>query len=382
MSGRKATSLLLIDLQNACHRTSCLAVATFDHVRHRNFATENLAVIYDAHAGQTIGRRSPRKYTFPAKGKCRFIVHPRIRPNLYNTVTNKLAPMPNATTSLLQTLTSPIRAMRKIATSCRSRTANMIMANLTEALADDPVIKLPAFQGVFSCPANSDLFRRVVKTGSYEHNLSQCAVHYAPKDRDAIDVGANCGIFTVLLAKLLPTGRVLSLEPTPIPLQHLNKNLRQNGVCDRVIVFEGVADAVAGQTQLNYIEGREEFSSLGPLTHKSVRSQASTPLNVTAATVDSLVAQHSLTPGFIKIDAEGAEHKVLSGMASTIQKHRPVILLELSPELLLANGASAEKLMGLLKHHRYRLLDANCLTAGVTISKTTDILAVPSLSNS
>jgi FkbM family methyltransferase len=41
--------------------------------------------------------------------------------------------------------------------------------------------------------------------------------------------------------------------------------------------------------------------------------------------------QLDLSPGIIKIDVEGFEHEVVSGLKSTIQKHQPIFLIEYNP---------------------------------------------------
>ena len=41
--------------------------------------------------------------------------------------------------------------------------------------------------------------------------------------------------------------------------------------------------------------------------------------------------QLNLNPGIIKIDVEGFEHEVVSGLKSTIEKHQPIFLIEYNP---------------------------------------------------
>jgi hypothetical protein len=52
-------------------------------------------------------------------------------------------------------------------------------------------------------------------------------------------------------------------------------------------------------------------------------------LTVPAVSIDAVVAAGAEPPDFVKIDVEGAEAAVLHGMATTIDRHRPIVLCEL-----------------------------------------------------
>ena len=51
-------------------------------------------------------------------------------------------------------------------------------------------------------------------------------------------------------------------------------------------------------------------------------------------TLDHFVEHYQLKPGFIKIDAEGAEGLIFEKGMKTITKHLPVIFAEISDRLL------------------------------------------------
>ena len=74
-------------------------------------------------------------------------------------------------------------------------------------------------------------------------------------------------------------------------------------------------------------------------------------------TLDNLVARYDLTPGFIKIDTEGAELRVLTGALDTLQRLRPLIMSELSDRLLSGFGDSAAAVIELLDQQGYEITD-------------------------
>jgi hypothetical protein len=65
-------------------------------------------------------------------------------------------------------------------------------------------------------------------------------------------------------------------------------------------------------------------------------------------------ADHSQV-GFIKIDVEGAEEKLLRGAVKIIATSRPAILIEVEDEHLRRQGSSAARLRDLLKARGYHL---------------------------
>ena len=240
------------------------------------------------------------------------------------------------------------------------------------------VVRLAEFDGSFEIDARSHILARVFKTGRYESELAEIVKRYVDSSGDAIDVGANVGLFSVLLAKLLDAGRhVLAIEPTPPAIKHLRNNIRRNGVNSSVIVFEGVANDAGGLCVLSVIEGKEEYSSLGGIRHCRVRGEPSRKIEVPGSTIDELVEKHGLSPGFIKIDTEGAECLVIAGAKETIRRHRPVILSEASETLLAGCNCSSDELFALLRESQYRILDAYDPRSDATAPFNGDILAIP-----
>jgi FkbM family methyltransferase len=232
-----------------------------------------------------------------------------------------------------------------------------LVRTLQERLAEDPVVEVKEFQGTFLLDRRSHLFARVASEGAYEPELAAvCAANLDPT-RDAIDVGANVGFYTNLMARQLRGRRVLAIEPTPNALSRLKHNLERNGVAERTIVFEGIAADREGVRRLNIVVGKEEYSSVGALAHPSIHEERSETREVQASTIDALVQRHGLDPGFIKIDVEGAEYEVLRGAEATLKKHRPIVLSELSAALLQSNGSSAAAVIEFMRRLAYRIVD-------------------------
>lgn len=254
---------------------------------------------------------------------------------------------------------------------------NRMIENLQQSLAEDPVVHVKEFEGSFLVDRRSHLFARVALDGAYEPELAAVCVAHLDAQRDAIDVGANVGFYTNLMARRLPSRRVLAIEPTANALAKLRSNIDRNGIGARTIVFEGIASDREGTRTLHTVAGKEEYSSLGALAHPSIAGQRFEEKQVRATTIDALVASHRLDPGFIKIDVEGAEHEALRGAEATLKSSRPVVLAELSAELLARNGTSADALIALLTELDYRLVDPLDPGAPFVARDYGDVLCLP-----
>lgn len=98
-------------------------------------------------------------------------------------------------------------------------------------------------------------------------------------------------------------------------------------------------------------------------------------------TLDNYVYEKGLSKiDLIKIDVEGYELEVLKGATSTLQKLRPVLLLEFDSLNLKKQGSSAKELLNFLKSIDYNYKDVNTGLQGVDISETgnihTDIICI------
>ena len=144
-----------------------------------------------------------------------------------------------------------------------------------------------------------------------------------------VDVGANWGIHTLLLSKLVgPSGLVVALEPFPEAVDSLKWHLDANK-CSNVKVVEKAASDKDGQALFTV----GESASTGGLAEGEPHSQRK-QLTVMTTRLDSLVKDLGISHvRLIKIDVEGGETKVLLGALRTIQKYRPYLVIDLhTPE--------------------------------------------------
>ncbi len=139
----------------------------------------------------------------------------------------------------------------------------------------------------------------------------------------ALDIGANHGVVALEMARLASDGHVWAFEPTVAPRTALQRSVRANGFAARLtVVPAGLSDqpgtarfVVQANSELNSRQGS------GP-QHETVQM----------GTLDGwLDEQGADAPaiGFVKLDAEGDEVRVLAGGLRFFERHSPVVLFEL-----------------------------------------------------
>ena len=142
-----------------------------------------------------------------------------------------------------------------------------------------------------------------------------------------LDVGAQTGFYTCLLAKLVgPEGRVFAYEPNPSSFELLAKNVVENGFSDYVSASNTACSNTRGRIPMTLTSGMFVAD-----THAA---------DARFIECVSLDEEDLPTPDFIKIDVEGHEPAVLEGMSGILRTGRPIILMELNGYWLSNNSTT------------------------------------------
>ena len=249
---------------------------------------------------------------------------------------------------------------------------------LSRVVDGNVVFHLDEFGGDYEIEVCSDIARRIILLGEYEASLAACCAELIDPRRDAIDVGANVGLFSGLMASLLDEDRrVLSIEPAYEAYNMLRSNLKRNGLDDRVTALQMVASDREGDHTMNVCRGKGEYSSIGPVVHEAARGIAVESRLVPWSTIDALCDAYCIEPGFIKMDVEGYEHRVLLGAEATIRRHRPIVVAEIHASMLRACGSDANSVVSWFRRMDYRVLNADCPFFEANEGFQGELLALP-----
>jgi FkbM family methyltransferase len=157
-----------------------------------------------------------------------------------------------------------------------------------------------------------------------------------------VDVGAHVGWFTLVACETVgPEGRVFAIEPQPRLASLIRSSLAVNGFSERAAVYNlALSDKRSRATLFQKPNDSGCATILGPGEGFIVQTE------VDVLTLDDLMAGQ--TVDYIKIDAEGAEPRILRGAIRTLDANPEI-------QLLVEHHAGDEATMSILHNSGFVL---------------------------
>jgi FkbM family methyltransferase len=183
--------------------------------------------------------------------------------------------------------------------------------------------------------------------GTHEFKLLK---HLLRPEMVVLDVGANQGEATLLVAKRVGRGNVLAFEPVPALYAQLQRNIALNQF-QNVVALPCALAAQPGlmpmYTSMDVDIHASWNEGLASLYRSGYRDTPTGEVQVD--TLDAVVARLNLQRvDVIKIDVEGAEPQVVRGGLETLKHYRPKLVMEINPSALADAGSSPGALVELL----------------------------------
>jgi FkbM family methyltransferase len=191
-------------------------------------------------------------------------------------------------------------------------------------------VELARFQRFSLFASNEDLAigRHVLRGHPYDPRIGAIINRYVKPGMAVLDIGANIGCLTMLLASLVgPSGLVVAVEPNPENVKLLEASRRVNGF-DQVLVIQAAAGRQTGLLRLNVSHSNGMTAEL-PSNLEAIFGAHTVP----CFALDAILPKDRRI-SFVKIDTEGAELNALIGLSETINRDRPMIVSEFSPGTL------------------------------------------------
>lgn len=172
---------------------------------------------------------------------------------------------------------------------------------------------------LFELHPDEEIDRHIATYGIYEHRLLRFLEILIPDGALMLDIGANIGNHALYLSR--KCSAVHCFEPNPRAYARLERNIALN-VAAKIRVHRfglGSKDEIA-----TFYE-----NASGNLGASGFRSSEGEPRELPVRNADRAVAELNLARiDLVKIDVEGMEPEVLSGLRETIAKFRPIIAFE------------------------------------------------------
>jgi FkbM family methyltransferase len=192
-------------------------------------------------------------------------------------------------------------------------------------------------------------------TGAFDRETIRAYSSIVEPGMTVLDIGANVGAHALHLAKLVgPEGKVIAFEPTDWAYKKLCANLALNQeLASRVLAVQTFLAEDAGDGEIGQIYASWPLDAED--VHPKLRGRQMPTKGAMTTTLDGFLKDQDGTIGFMKIDVDGRECRVLRGAVKTLRRHRPVLIMELSPYVLTEHGSSLEELLGLVKEAGYEI---------------------------
>ena len=164
-----------------------------------------------------------------------------------------------------------------------------------------------------------------------DEEVQVMGLNLAP-DSTVVDVGANMGAFSVPLAKRVPQGRLIAIEPQRVVSQLLSANIQLNGL-PNVDVRRMVLGNSSGSFKIpeHHPQTFENFGGLAARKEQGASGdEGKTDDHEGWGTVQSMRLDELRLAklDLVKVDAQGMDAEVLQGGRETIQKHLPDLYVE------------------------------------------------------
>jgi FkbM family methyltransferase len=175
-----------------------------------------------------------------------------------------------------------------------------------------------------------EVVSRVIYTyGFFDAEVTYLVSRYIKPGDTVLDVGAHFGYVSALSSHLVgDAGRVYSFEPTPSTFAVLSENAKSRANITALNLGAGQQNST-----LDIADYGLQYCAWNTMADESRMPMAlagvkANRVKVNVVKLDDYLDENGIVPSFIKIDAENFEADVIAGLANTIQKARPIVLME------------------------------------------------------
>jgi FkbM family methyltransferase len=210
--------------------------------------------------------------------------------------------------------------------------------------------------------------RQLIRFGRREVEQKSIIEQVLKPGMTALDIGANIGYFTVMMARLVgSTGRVYAVEPHPGNFELLRTNVARNGFAERAELQEVAIARTSGRQPLLLSHHSNWHSLFRPAMnaclpwHEKYRRRIVGAVEVETSTLsDYLRGKRPID--FLHMDIEGYEVEILKSLAEQAREGngRLPVLFETHPEFYDTHYNDIRPVLDELCQNGYRI---DCLVS-------------------
>jgi FkbM family methyltransferase len=174
-------------------------------------------------------------------------------------------------------------------------------------------------------------------------------------DMTFVDVGANQGEFTLYACSKLTNGKVLAFEPTSYQLGLLQTNIGLNNFKNVEVHSYGLYQEEAKlEVYTSYDTSVHSGTNEGLSSLYKSESRQEVEEVIDLKVFDTEYFDKLTRLDVVKVDVEGAELFVLKGMIKSLEKFKPLLLIEMNKKTFEDAGYTMEDVVQFLEDLNYR----------------------------
>ncbi len=205
---------------------------------------------------------------------------------------------------------------------------------------------------LYISPKNGFIDKHIFLYGVYEPFILDIISKYLESGMTYVDIGANIGQHSMYAASIVGThGKVHAYEPIPKIYRQLLASSKTNGYAN---IIHAHNYALGEKESIEILNVSKDIGG-SSLVNQNDNTEEKIRVVIKKGDDELLTLSHV---DMIKIDVEGYELEVLSGIKDTLIKHHPTLLLEYSGQFYKNNtDKHGIKILTLLTEYGYILYD-------------------------
>jgi FkbM family methyltransferase len=189
--------------------------------------------------------------------------------------------------------------------------------------------------------------------GIYESEKEETAFwqHLIQPGNNVVDIGGHIGYYSLMASKRAgETGKVIAFEPVKRTHKRFTENIALNNVTNIELQHQALFNSTE---ELEIYVGSDV--NWGMSSFKQHEDSDGKTERIKAEPFDEFVKRHPLEKiDVIKMDAEGSEPYILEGMKESLEKFKPMLLIEIDEDPLRLINMNKEEFMNVITGYNYK----------------------------
>ena len=193
--------------------------------------------------------------------------------------------------------------------------------------------------------------------GSFEDKITNLKKILPKKDKPLtfIDIGANIGSVSLVMAKMFDDLKIFAIEPTNYAFRKLSHNLNLNEELKKKVYLRQLFISNHKRPKSVWSSWNFEKSNEKHLKHSGTLKEIKQD---SFLKLDEFIKEENLKDiDFIKLDVDGYELDVLNSGKEFFKNNRPIIFIEIAPYLYPEFGYTVFELINFMKKFNYDFFD-------------------------